>query len=141
MFGKKAETTNCKDITSIIGKELKLTGDIDFKSTLRLDGRVEGNVRGESLILGATGKVIGDVEVDNLACHGHVEGNVQARKLHVLKSGTISGRVETSDLLVESGAQLNGEVKSRPQDLRLVPGTSAADEDRGEQADSALSEG
>jgi cytoskeletal protein CcmA (bactofilin family) len=136
MFGKNAEPASCKDVTSIIGKEMRLTGDVDFKSTLRLDGRVEGNVKGECLILGVSGKVIGDVEVDNLACHGHVEGNVQAGKLHLMKSGTISGRVETSDLLVESGAQLNGEINSRPQDLRLVPGISGK-----EEADSALSEG
>ncbi len=110
--------------TSIIGKEMTMVGDICFKGKLRLDGTINGNVRGDFLILGATGNVTGDIEVANFTCQGQVDGNVNVKKLHVIKDGTINGRVETSDLSVESGAALNGEIKSCSKDLRLVPGTS-----------------
>ena len=111
-------------VTSIIGQDMHLLGDVNFKGKLRLDGKAEGNVRGEYLILGETGSVIGDIAAGIFVCSGHVEGNVNVKKLHVIKGGTINGKVETTDLFVESGAVLNGEVKSRSKDIRLVPGSS-----------------
>ena len=111
-------------VTSIIGKDMRLLGDVDFKGKLRLDGKVEGNIRGEYLILGGTGSITGDVAAGVFVCSGHVEGNINVKKLHVIKEGTINGKVETTDLFVESGAVLNGEVKSRSKDIRLVPGSS-----------------
>jgi cytoskeletal protein CcmA (bactofilin family) len=116
-------------ITSIIGKNMQLVGDISFKGRLRLDGMAEGNIKGEYLILGEEGMVTGDVACDVFVCSGKVEGNVNVKKLHVIKGGVISGKVETLDLTVESGAFLNGEVKSKTQELRLVPGSSIPQEE------------
>ena len=116
-------------ITSVIGADMQLAGDISFKGKLRLDGKAEGNIRGEYLILGESGTISGDVVVSTFVCSGRVEGTVNVQKLYVVKSGFIEGKVETMDLAVESGAVLNGEIKSRSQELRLVPGSSATEED------------
>ncbi len=116
-------------ITSVIGADMQLAGDISFKGKLRLDGKAEGNIRGEYLILGESGIISGDVVVSTFVCSGRVEGTVNVQKLYVVKSGFIEGKVETMDLAVESGAVLNGEIKSRSQELRLVPGSSSAEED------------
>ena len=115
--------------TSIIGKEMSMVGDITFKGKLRMDGKIRGNVKGDYLILGETGNIIGDIQVENFTCQGQVDGNINAKKLHVIVDGTINGKVEATDLSVESGATLNGEVKSRVKDLRLVPGTSIPEEE------------
>jgi len=116
--------TKSETITSVIGADMQLVGDISFKGKLRLDGKAEGNIRGEYLILGETGIISGEVEVNTFVCSGRVEGTVNVKKLYVVKSGFIQGKVETMDLAVESGAVLNGEIKSRSQELRLVPGSA-----------------
>lgn len=139
MFGKGEEKEQ-GETTSVIGREMSLVGNVTFKGRLRLDGKIEGNVKGENLILGAPGKIIGDVNAANLVCHGHVEGNVDAKKLHVMRGGTITGKVETADLSVESGALLNGEIKSRSQDLRLIPGSSIPESEWEEKVGAALQE-
>jgi len=126
---EEMEQTSKDVTTSIIGQEMTMVGDICFKGKLRLDGKINGNIRGDYLILGETGNVTGDIEVANFTCQGQVDGNVNVKKLHVIKDGTINGKVETSDLSVESGAALNGEIKSRTKDLRLVPGTSIPEEE------------
>lgn len=116
--------TDSEMITSVIGADMQLAGDISFKGKLRLDGKAEGNIRGEYLILGETGMISGDIVVNTFVCSGRVEGTVNVKKLYVVKSGFIQGKVETMDLAVESGAVLNGEIKSRSQELRLVPGSA-----------------
>lgn len=129
-FKNKGSAGDCPEaITSVIGKDMQLVGDISFKGRLRLDGMAEGNIKGEYLILGEEGVVNGDVACDVFVCSGKVEGNVNVKKLHVIKGGVISGKVETLDLTVESGAFLNGEVKSKNQELRLVPGSSIPQEE------------
>ena len=123
----KAESAGRNDkemTTSIIGREMILVGDVCFKGKLRLDGKIKGNIKGDYLIVGGSGNVVGDIEVAQCTCQGRVEGNINVKKLHVIKDGTITGKVETNDLSVESGAILNGEVKSRTKDLRLVPGAA-----------------
>lgn len=121
--------TKSEMITSVIGGDMQLVGDISFKGKMRLDGKAEGTIRGEYLILGETGAISGDIVVSTFVCSGRVEGTVNVQKLYVVKSGVIEGKVETMDLAVESGAVLNGEIKSRSQELRLVPGSSATEED------------
>ncbi|MDF1614129.1 bactofilin family protein [Desulfurivibrio dismutans] len=126
---KKKGEVEAGAVTSILGQELQLEGDVSFKGKLRLDGRVKGNVRGDYLILGENGVVIGDVLVNTFVCSGRVDGNVNAKKFQISNRGVINGKVEASDLAVESGAALNGEVKSRSKELRLVPGTSIPKEE------------
>ena len=128
-------------ITSVIGADMQLVGDISFKGKLRLDGKAEGNIRGEYLILGETGTISGDIVVSTFVCSGRVEGTVNVKKLYVVKSGFIEGKVETMDLAVESGAVLSGEIKSRSQELRLVPGSSLPEEDWGLRTKEAASPG
>ncbi len=116
-------------VSSIIGTDMQLAGDVTFKGKLRLDGSAEGNIQGEYLILGETGSISGDIMVTTFVCSGKVEGNVNVQKLYVVKGGIIEGKVETMDLAVESGAVLNGEIKSRSKELRLVPGSSIPQEE------------
>lgn len=130
-------------ITSIIGADMQVVGDISFQGKLRLDGKTEGNIRGEYLILGESGHISGDVLVNTMVCSGRVQGNVNVKKLHMASSGFIDGRVETMDLEVESGAVLNGEIKSRSQqELRLITGaTEQEDEVPAQRRAGAVSHG
>ena len=124
-------------ISSVVGKGMTLIGDISFTGKLRMDGKVEGNVKGEHLILGETGSITGDIEIDTCSCQGRVNGNIKAKDLSVVKGCRIDGNVETVNLAVEPGAFLNGEVKVEANDLRLVKGNSSQQEE--EAAPSAKS--
>ncbi|MFP3983584.1 MAG: polymer-forming cytoskeletal protein [Desulfurivibrionaceae bacterium] len=138
-FGRKSEKDGGNDsaITSVIGQDMQLEGDVSFKGKLRLDGRIKGNVQGDYLIMGESGVVVGDILVNTFVCCGQVEGKVNVKKLNVFASGAVDGRVEATDMTVESGAALNGEVKSRSKELRLEPGSSISKEDRNAQVKEA----
>lgn len=116
-------------VTSIVGQEMQMVGDISFRGKLRIDGKAEGNIQGDYLILGDSGIIVGDIMVNTFVCAGRVQGNVSVKTLQVIKSGTINGKVETTDLAVESGAALNGEIKSRAKELRLMPGAAIPQEE------------
>ena len=113
-------------ITSILDANLRVEGNIHFAGKARIDGRVEGNVNGGYLVLSESGSVIGDVQVEVLVCHGKVQGDVVAQKLMARSTAVISGTIQVLDIAVESGATLNGEIKSvAPEDS---PASSVATE-------------
>ncbi len=116
-------------INSIIGKGLNIAGDLSFSGKLKLDGTIKGNVEGEYLVIGKTGAVTGDVNIETCVCQGKVFGNIESKDLTVVKGCRIEGNVETVNLAVESGASLIGEVKVDDKDLRLIK-TGAIPEDQ-----------
>jgi cytoskeletal protein CcmA (bactofilin family) len=107
-------------ISSIIGNDMSIVGDVTFTGKLRLDGQVKGNIQGEYLILGETGEVNGNIETDTCNLQGTLNGNIKSRNMNVIKGCRIEGNVTTVNLSVEKGATLNGEVKVDEKDLRLV---------------------
>jgi len=103
-------------ISSIISQDMGVKGELNFKGKARVDGVVEGNIKGEHLILSESGKVIGDLELITLICHGAIEGNVKAQQVTAHSSSSLRGNLIANSLTVEAGARLNGEVSSsQPQ--------------------------
>lgn len=115
---KKSGTVNIPNaISSVIGQDMTIVGDLSFQSKIQIDGRLQGNLNGTCLVLSESGRILGDVTTDSLICYGQIDGNLQVGKLFLKKTGVINGRVETSDLSVESGGRLNGEIRPRNKDL------------------------
>lgn len=124
-FGKKGKQGNGSfednsAITSILDQEMLVVGDVTFKGKTRLDGRVEGNVQGDYLIVSESGSVNGDIDAQVVICHGQVDGNIRAEKIQAMHAAIINGSLVAEDLAVESGAKLSGEIKALSQELHLV---------------------
>jgi cytoskeletal protein CcmA (bactofilin family) len=120
---ESVEAVDKEAISGILAEGTLVAGDISFKGKARVDGRIEGNVSGDSLILSESGIIIGDIEVTVVVCQGRVDGNIKAEKLHAQPTAKINGSLDVIDLTVDSGASLNGNIKAHSPDIRLVEGT------------------
>jgi len=118
MFSKKKpkklertiSTARQDAISSIISKDMMIKGEIQFGGSTRIDGIIEGNVKGESLTLGDTGKIKGDLLLNTFICHGIVEGNLKANDVSIQSTAVIVGNINSSNLALKSGATIEGEV-------------------------------
>jgi cytoskeletal protein CcmA (bactofilin family) len=95
-----------------VGDVVNFTGEVCFKSMLRIDGNFSGNVTSEdgTLII-STGAQVTKAQIDVAVAkiNGTVEGNIRATKELVLgRTANVKGHVAASALVVEEGAQLNG---------------------------------
>lgn len=102
-------------ISSILAKDLRVTGELSFKGKARIDGIVDGNIKGEHLVLSESGKVHGDLDLVSLICHGTVEGNIKAQQVTTHRTAFIHGSLVATSLTVEPGARLKGEITSSQQ--------------------------
>ena len=106
MFDKKNEK-----LESIIGSNTKIEGNISTKGTLRIDGRLTGNIETDWLIIGEKAFVKGNVSVAGVGVAGYLEGNVSAKEIIELKrTGQIRGDVSTSKLVVIEGGMVDGKI-------------------------------
>lgn len=98
-------------LETIIGDNTQVEGNIMTKGTLRLDGRLVGNVTTDWLILGEKAYLKGDANVSGIAVAGNLEGNVVAKEIIELKrTGQIRGDVTTSKLVVIEGGMVDGKI-------------------------------
>jgi cytoskeletal protein CcmA (bactofilin family) len=95
-----------------VGDVVNFTGEVCFKSMLRIDGNFSGNVTSEdgTLIISTGAQVTKAViNVAVAKINGTVEGDIRATKELVLgRTANVKGQVAAHALVVEEGAQLNG---------------------------------
>lgn len=85
-------------------------GDIQSSGFFRIDGTVEGNITSPArVVVGAKGVIKGFLHCDNADIEGKVIGELKVAETLTLRSSSlINGDVNTTELVVESGAELNG---------------------------------
>ena len=90
-----------------------LRGELEFASSFRLDGRIEGSVRSTAeLLVGETGIVDGDVEVGRCLVGGEIRGTIRATEQVVLHSSArVWADISSPALVMEEGAFLEGTVR------------------------------
>lgn len=122
VVSEKKHVKNDKDpIESILAKEMHIVGEISFQGKARFDGTIEGNIKGEYLILSKTANVKGNIDVETLICEGIVDGNITAEIVTVHATAAIHGILKSENLTVESGAALDGEIHASSRKQASVP--------------------
>lgn len=95
-----------------VGDVVKFTGEVCFKSMLRIDGHFSGNVTStDGTLIISTGAEVTKavIKVAVAKINGTVEGDIRASKELILgRTANVKGQVASPALIVEEGAQLNG---------------------------------
>jgi len=116
-------------LESFIGRNTHFKGDISVKGTLRVDGRVTGNVEADWLIMGGKAFLKGNVNATGVVVGGSIEGNMAAKEIVEIKNkGQIKGDVLTGKLVVVEGGMLDGKVTMQREGManKVVELTSTA---------------
>jgi cytoskeletal protein CcmA (bactofilin family) len=95
-----------------VGDVVKFTGEVQFRSMLRIDGSFSGRVNSSdgTLIVSSGAQVTEAViNVAVAKINGTVEGDIKASKELVLgRTAIVTGKVSAGALVVEEGALFNG---------------------------------
>lgn len=106
-----------ENIESLISQGMEIKGQIFSSGSIRVDGKIEGelDIKGDILV-GEKGNIKGDIKVENIMVAGTIDGNVQARgRLEINSTGVVYGDVISSIITIEEGAVLEGTSKmSKP---------------------------
>jgi len=117
------------NLVGFVGQNCTINGTLNFTGTMRIDGRIEGQiVTNGTLIVGDGGQIHADIQAGVVVCGGTIDGNIVAReRVQLLTPSVLTGTVRTPLLIIEEGAQFNGTCEmERPAPARPA---DAADEE------------
>ena len=95
---------------TLLGKGTDFKGVVSFDGTVRIDGRVEGEIYiSGTLIVGEHAVIEGVVSVGVLMNSGKINGTVTAlEKIQILKPGVLVGDIRTPVIAIEEGSRFHG---------------------------------
>ena len=93
---------------SVIGKALKITGQLESAEDIQIEGEVEGDVRGVSVRVGQGAKIHGAIYGEEVEILGTLNGKIEAQKVVLTSTAHVSGDVVYQDIRIDSGAYIDG---------------------------------
>lgn len=95
-------------VPSLLGSDLRITGDISSSGEVQLDGRVEGDIIADCLIVSENGIVDGAIAANSVRVLGTVNGPITAGSVKLGRSARVTGDIVHQTLSVEEGAFVTG---------------------------------
>ena len=113
MFTNKKEMIKENETSgavNIIGIGTIITGDIQSKGDIRIDGTLKGAVKTSGkVVVGQAGIIEGDVECNNADIAGSLNAKISVVQLLTLKAtAKLTGDLVTNKLAIEPGAAFTG---------------------------------
>lgn len=99
------------DLRTNLGEGVEITGEIKFTEALKIDAKVNGQIKSDSgnLIVTENAKVMADIEAGFVEVYGSIEGKVSAKyKVEIKSGGRVQGDIFTPVLNIEHGAFFDG---------------------------------
>ena len=114
-------------ITTLIDKDIVISGDTTYTGGIRVDGKIKGNLKvhgdeGSLLIMGYGSKITGDVEVEKAIINGEINGNVQCHDyLELNTNAIVNGSIEYGIIEIHEGSKINGNLKFIKNKKKIKP--------------------
>ena len=104
-----------KDEIAYLGSDTVYEGKLNFKGTVRVEGRYTGEIVSDgTLNVGKDAQVQGTIDVGELLLSGRFSGEVTAkRRVVVYSTGVLEGQVITPNLLTEEGGIIEGQISMK----------------------------
>ena len=128
---------------SVISTEVEITGTIKSSGSVRIDGKLEGELHcGGDAVIGKSAQIKGNLVVNSVSIEGAVQGNVTAKdRIEMKSTARLNGDIRAKRLSVEDGVTFIGrsEVNSSGSPLSGVApvvseGAESTDDERVEAA-------
>jgi len=101
---------NGSNLNAFLGDGTSFKGTLTFEGTVRIDGRLEGEIfTKDTLVIGEGAQVSAAIHAGVVVISGTVHGNISAeRKTDIHASGRLYGNISTPSLIIEEGVIFEG---------------------------------
>jgi cytoskeletal protein CcmA (bactofilin family) len=109
---------------AVIGKAVKIVGEIYSSEDLLIEGFVQGTVEAlnQNLTVGLNGTLHANVQVRQLDVQGNVQGNVDAcERVDIRKGASLVGNIRAARINLEDGAYFKGSVDIVTPEAAVTP--------------------
>ena len=107
----KLKSVASEDLNGFMDEGTEFHGELRFRDTFRIDGRLTGKVVSEhTLIVGESGRVDAEIDCGVVSIRGTVTGKVQGRqRIELLAGSKVQATLISPKLMIEEGAFFQGQ--------------------------------
>ena len=98
-------------ISTIISEDITIEGNVTAEQGVCLEGTIQGDLRGKSVVIGRSGSVTGSIIGNEVAVYGRVLGSIQGKNVMLYKSAHVEGDVLHQGIGIEMGSHYDGRLK------------------------------
>jgi cytoskeletal protein CcmA (bactofilin family) len=125
MFSNKPTNGSAKkpdaQLETMIGAESFFQGTLRSKGSIRIDGKIEGGVSADGVIVGEQGEIQGDVSARSVVVGGKVTGNIHATEsLELLAKSQVFGDLHAPQLVISEGAVFEGSCLMASEKTKII---------------------
>lgn len=116
----------------IIGASSIIKGDIESEGSIRIDGKVIGDVKSlGNVIVTEDAYINGNVSCSSVDIYGSIEGNVKTKgKINLFEKASLTGDIVCKGFSTDEGSTFNGNCCVNPSDEIIIEVDSLISEKR-----------
>ncbi|MBL0690230.1 MAG: polymer-forming cytoskeletal protein [Alphaproteobacteria bacterium] len=95
---------------TVVGQNTTVTGDIESKGLVQVDGNFKGNIKANCIVVSKNGFVDGNITAIDTTVYGKINGNILSKKVSVMQKSYISGKILYLQIITEGGGDIDGEL-------------------------------
>ncbi len=99
-----------EELKAFLGEGTDFKGVLAFQGTVRIDGKLEGEIVSEdTLIVGERAVINASINIGSMSISGKVTGDITAKeRIDIHASGKVYGNLQTPVLTIEEGVIFQG---------------------------------
>ena len=116
---KKKTAAEPSTISTLLGRDTVIEGTLQFKETIRIDGRIKGKLISSEgvVIIGENAVIDADIHVASAVIRGTITGRVEAKeRIEIYAPAQVTGDICAPTIAIDSGVVFNGSCKMKGQE-------------------------
>jgi len=108
---------------AVIGRSIRIVGDLRGDEDLRIEGDIEGSIHLPShrLTIGAEGRIRADAYAKAVIIDGEIHGDIYASECVTIRSkARVLGNILAARVSLEEGARFKGSIDMDPQSVKAA---------------------
>lgn len=102
--------TSSENSRSLLSQNSKITGDLEFPGKVEVLGRIDGQVKADSVLIGELGEIEGSIKAKTIVIKGRVKGDITGDSVTLHTGSRVKGEITYNQLIVEAGAKVDGQI-------------------------------
>ena len=112
------------DAATVIGAGLTVTGNLESKGEVQVEGEVQGDVHAQHIVIGEQARITGALIAEEIVVRGNVQGSIRGNAVTFHSTSRVEGDVFHKSLVIEQGAFFEGKSR-RSEDPMSVQSTAS----------------
>ena len=107
---KKSSKSLLDSVETLIGANMLIVGNLKTDRTIRIDGKLKGNIETTAgVLIGADALIEGNIKAEIVMLGGTVKGSILAPEgIEILQKAKMLGDIKTNILTIAEGAVFEG---------------------------------